>query len=404
MRLAQVRVRYVIVAELAVVIVLVGAQRRDWTLIPAALIAAVLLASATVRIANRPLPAALVVRSRFRSRSRALRRPPTPDSTTPDSTTPDGTTPDGRASGGTHRPDPLHVLFPDLHLSAIELRNGRELGVVFDGTGWSAALAVHRDTDLAPHPRRHHWLPVSTLARTLQVDDITLAGIQVLLHVVPSPAHPLPPGSVTATSYRLVNPSSLPARRQTFVALRLEPDSSLEPIEARGGGTRGAARALKRSTARTLELLDAAGVPARPLSGIGVRTALGHAAGLSGDPAGNGPPVQETWRHLDLAGVTHITWWVSQWPEADAPVHLLAELLAALPVVSGTVSLELHPGPEQEVRVRALVRLAAASPDAAENAERAFGAAAQSAGFRLTRLDGEQALGFAATLPLGGRP
>lgn len=384
-RLAGVAVWQVVTVELVVAVVAVAVARRDWTAAPAAVMALTLVAAVAVRVGHRRPLTALAVRWRRRSRLRDRRRDhPVTDPT---------------------RLAPLLALHPALHITAIELRNDRELGVAFDGAGWAGVIAVHRDDDLTPHPHEGRWLPVGTLARVLTVDDIRLASLQVLVHVVPSPAPTLPPGSVTAVSYRQANPGGVPAHRQTLVTLRLDPATSREAIEARGGGTRGARRALKRSVSRAVELLDAAGVVSRPLSELGARAALGHVAGLPADATAAQHPPQEGRRHLQLAGVTSVTWWVSGWPETDAPMRVLTDVVATLPVRSAVVSLELHPGAEeQKVRIRALVRLSAGSPDAAEATGKLLLRAAHDAGFRLRRLDGEQALGFAATLPLGGRP
>jgi type VII secretion protein EccE len=383
MRLFGIPIWQVIAVEIAVAGVLVAATRRDWTLLPAIALPLLLLAMIPLRFGNRGVISATTVRWRRRSRSNALAR--------------------NTAASAGQPGSPLRILRPELHLGSIDLRNDRELGVVFDGSGWAGVIALHRDDDLTPSTRDRQYLPLATLAETLVVDDVQLASLQVLIHAVPVPARANGPNSAVRDSYLQVNPRGVTAYRQTLVALRLDPRTSSDSIEARGGGSLGARRALKRAVSRALELLDSAGVAARPLSELGLRVALEHSAGLSAQSSPNAAPT-ESRRNLQLAGNTYITWWVSRWPDGPAPLRVLADTVTALPLPAVELSLELFPGPTTtNVLVRSMIRLTADSPEAADQAGELLTGAVGNAGFRLIRLDGEHLPGFEATLPLGGR-
>jgi type VII secretion protein EccE len=383
MRLLGIPIWQVIAAEIAIAGILIAAARKDWTLAPAIALPLLLLLL-LLRVGNRDLLSATLVRWRGRSRSNALAR---------------------NAAVTADQPvTPLQILEPTLHLSSIDLRNDRELGVVFDGSGWAGVLIVHRDDDLTPSAQNRHTLPLATLAESLTVDDVRLASLQVLVHAIPSPAPGPAPDSATVLSYRQVNPRGVAAHRQTFIALRLDPKTSLESIEARGGGSLGARRALKRAVSRTLELLESSGVAARPLSELGLRTALEYSAGLTAHAASGAPPTEHR-RHLQFAGNTFVTWWVARWPEGPAPMQVLTDTVTALPIPTVQISLELFPGnTTSNPLMRSVIRVRAASPEAADLAGDLLTQAVGGVGFRLIRLDGEHLLGFETTLPLGGRP
>jgi type VII secretion protein EccE len=110
----------------------------------------------------------------------------------------------------------------------------------------------------------------------------------------------------------------------------------------------------------------------------------------------------EAWTHWQGDGTVHVTWWVRSWPARGVPMQALAEATGTVPALAVNVSLTLHPMQTEGARFRGFVRLTAASPAAAEVAARALERSAAAAGLGLYRLDGEQALGVAATLPLGG--
>jgi type VII secretion protein EccE len=354
--------------------------RRDWVLVPAVAAGLLVFALTLVRVRGRWLWQVIGVRQRYRKRRR-LRAVP----------------------GVDLRLAAIAELRPELRVDDVEQRRGQHLGVCWDGTAWVSVIAVQPGDDVLADPRKPAWLPVRELAGALVVDDIELAGVQILCHVAPAPSGTLPADSPVATSYAQVKAGRTAASQQVWIALRLDPMRRPDAIETRGGGDEGARRALRRCVARVLELLSAAGVDALALDSEALTTAL-STAGMT-RPVAVQPGTRrtaETWSGWQADEISHISWWVREWPTRAAPMQLLSDAVAGVPALSCTLSLSLHPAPAGAARFRGLVRLSAISPDTAEAAATALRAATDPAGLELSRLDGEQALGYAATLPLGG--
>lgn len=300
---------------------------------------------------------------------------------------------------------PLRELLPELDVLAAEGRGGEQLGIVQDGQAWVAVVGVHADDDLLLSTRPAGVrLPVRSLADVLAVDDVRLAAVQVLMHTVPAPSGLLGGRLGTATSYEQLSAWKVPAAQLVWVALRLDPTLCPDAVAARGGGLDGIYRALRRCVARTVEVLDAAGVRARGLDAEEVRAALALSAGVS---PRNAPPgtrhTGEQWRLWTCDGTVHVTYWLRGWPADPARgVPVLLERLVGLPTLFTTLSLTLMSKNDEQIRFRAMVRLSSVSTDAAAHAARALHEATSSAGFRAVRLDGEQAPAVFATMPLGG--
>ncbi len=380
-RLLGVPVGQILCWEAAAAVLLAGAVHGGWPLLPAVAGAALIGALTLVRWQGRWLYAVLAVRLRYRARRH--RRPA-------------GTETDLRLAA-------LTELRPELSVIDVEPRPGQRFGVCSDGTAWVGVIAVQAGDDVLADPLQPDWLPVRELAGALVVDDIELTSVQLVCHVTPAPSGTLPAGSPVAASYQQVKAGRTPASQQMWIALRLDPARGPDAIEARGGGSAGAQRALRRCVARVLELLAAAGVTGLALDGEALRSVLALAGATRPveQPAGARRTI-EAWTCWQADDIAHITWWVTDWPGRAAPLQLLTEVLAAVPALTCTLSLSLHPAPAGTARFRCLVRLAAVSPDAAELAATALEQLTAAAGLGLFRLDGEQALGYAATLPLGG--
>jgi type VII secretion protein EccE len=380
-RLAGISAGQVMGWQVAVAAVLVAAVRRDWTLPVAAAGAAAVFALTGLRRRGRWLYQRIAVRLRLRARGRGRSAEP----------------------GIDPRLAALRELVPALEITGITLRSGERIGVAFDGQCWIGVVAVQPVEEVLPRAQRVPWVPVGSLVQALRVDDIALAGVQVLRYSAPAPAGLLPANSPVAASYAQLNARRVPAGQHVWVALRLDPVLCPDAVQARGGGQEGGQRAVKRCVARVLELLDAAGVPARALDEEALRLALALSGGVRALPA---PPstrrTNESWTHWQGDGTVHVAWWVRTWPARAVPVQALAEVAGSVPALAATVSLTLHPVQTEGARFRAFVRLAAVSPAAAGAAAQAMERAAAAAGIGLYRLDGEQGLGVLATLPLGG--
>ncbi|MBI1758911.1 MAG: type VII secretion protein EccE [Actinobacteria bacterium] len=361
--------------------VLAAAVRPGPPTIAAGVLAIGVLALTVVRRRGRWLYQAYGVRSRFRARQRV----PVP------------------AGPADPRLAALRELLPDLDLTGAVLRSGKRIGIIHDGQSWIGLVAVQAGTDIVARPQQVGWLPVRDLAGALVVDDIDLASVQVLRYITPAPTGMIPSQAPAAASYQQVNRLRTPGDQHLWVAVRLDPAHCPDAIEVRGGGVEGVHRAVRRCIARILELLDSAGVAGTPLDEETVRSVLALSAGTH---ARNAPPgtrrSEETWTHWRGDGTVHVSWWVRSWPVRGIPMKLLQEAAAAVPALSCSISLTLHPERTEGARFRCLVRLSAPSPAAANHAGHALLRACHTAGIGLYRLDGEQALGLVATLPLGG--
>jgi type VII secretion protein EccE len=275
--------------------------------------------------------------------------------------------------------------------------------VAYDGQSWVGVVAVEPAEELVPRAQRTPWLPVPVLAEALTVDDIALAGVQVLRYTAPAPTAMLPARSPAAGSYALLNVWRTPASQHVWVALRLDPALCPDAVQVRGGGQEGGQRAVKRCVARVLELLDSAGVHARALDEESLRSVLALCGGTRPVPAPPGTRrTDESWTQWKGDGTVHVAWWVRSWPARGAPMQALVDAVAGVPALAVAVSLALHPVQTEGARFRGFVRLSATTPAAAGTAAAVLERAAGAAGFALYRLDGEQALGMLATLPLGG--
>src|SRR5215475_7518978 len=186
-RLLGVSVAQIVCWEVAAAAVLASVVRRDWTMVPAGLLAVAVGALTLVRRRGRWLYEIVAVRLRLRSRRRWQPARPEVDL----------------------RLAALAELRPELSVSDVEQRAGRRLGFCNDGTAWVGLVAVQAGDD--------------ELAAALVVDDIELAAVQLLCHIAPAPSGTLPGTSPVASSYQQVKAGRTPASQQVWVALRLDP-------------------------------------------------------------------------------------------------------------------------------------------------------------------------------------
>lgn len=90
-------------------------------------------------------------------------------------------------------------------------------------------------------------LPLATLAAALHQYDITLAGLDIVVHGRKAAADP----EAADTYRRLVEPLSAAATRRVWVVLRLDPQHARAAVDRRGGGHDGARRCLILAAQRT---------------------------------------------------------------------------------------------------------------------------------------------------------
>lgn len=296
----------------------------------------------------------------------------------------------------------LRELQPALAVTEATDRSGSLVGVFGDGRCWSAMLAVEPAEGGRGGTAPTVSIPLHVVADALSTRDVQMASIQILTHTIPAPSAELSAESPCVRSYRSLSPTVIPARRFTWVVLRLDPLSSPEAIAARGGGANGAHRALLGTMSRLSISLETAGVNARPVAADEALNVLTLAAGITPGEYGEQPRrTHENWDSWVADDTVQASFWIRTWPRLAHPLD--SGLLARLGDVRGaftSVSMTMTAQEQRGVHFRAVVRVAGGSRE--ELAHIVAELRETAAGARLVRLDGEQLPGVLETLPLGG--
>ncbi|MEU7865431.1 type VII secretion protein EccE [Dactylosporangium sp. NPDC049140] len=296
-------------------------------------------------------------------------------------------------SPGAGPPGLLALVRPGAATSTLDV-DGADVGVLEDTDGLAAIVRVGAVSDLLgtalpPLP------PLSALLPT-PARDVPEVRVQLLVSAVTAPA---PSATPSATSYRQLTEGRVLAHQRVLVAVRVR----------RAGGYRRAdlERSLLAALRRVQRLLTKAGLPARPLSAPSALAAIAEAA--QHDPA---HPVRETWSGVQIGGLHQAALRVRRWPDEGPLTSRLLVLPTSVTTLSltasaagelgGTASTSDAGGPP--VRAELVVRLAAPSAATLAHAVAALRRLAEGTGAQVTRLDGAQLDGLAATLPLGGAP
>ncbi|MFF3371500.1 type VII secretion protein EccE [Streptomyces sp. NPDC002680] len=368
-----VRLGQVVVWEAAALLLAAGLAYPGPARVPALAAAGLLLVATLPRLQRRPLYDWVLTRTRHATRRRGPR---------------------ARDTG------PLRALLPELSVGRAGGRSRVRMGVVHDGRAWIALVGVDRDDRIGPGQDTGAPIPVHRLGELLQVDDIAFDSVQVLVHSVSAPIVGDSAAEPCAASYRQLNSEGIPLTRSTWIALRLDEAVCPEAVAARGGGEAGIRRALRRGALQAVGLLHDEGRPAHVLDETEAAEALTAVAGLRGDePGGQHPPSAEEWAAWHGQGVPHVSYWVRERNRnatGSGPARL-QELLGGIPARAAVLSLTLTATSDGTPARTTLVRTTGAAPNEAN----ALARSAAEHRIRLHRLDGEQAAGMLATLPLG---
>ncbi|MFS0697385.1 type VII secretion protein EccE [Streptomyces nitrosporeus] len=294
-------------------------------------------------------------------------------------------------------------------------RDRRTVGMLGDGTFLTAVVRVEASGESLRQAMGARPLPLSLLGDALTVDDIVLESAQLVQQVRPAPAPHLPQRSVARLSYApLQERTGAPALRMTWVAVKLDPELCREAVEARGGGIGGAQRCLVRVADHVASRITGAGFRATVLDQEELNSAVATSAcanpmlsARAGRP--DAAPQRRTaetprvWRCDDR---WHTTYAVDRWPELGrgaTPLPRLVALLTSVPAYATTFSLTVRRGTHQgRMSVCGHVRITGGSDTELVGVRRTLEQAARHAGVGLARLDREQLPGALATLPLGG--
>ncbi|MFH9675539.1 type VII secretion protein EccE [Streptomyces sp. NPDC017405] len=389
------RLQRLVLVELAAGVLLAGWAVGMAALVPAAVLALVLLLMAFVRRRGRSLPEWLATARELRARQKRAAHTPVPPGTEPGLV-------------------PAVECEPALRTSSYGGRDRRPVGVIGDGTFVTAVLQVEADATALRAERSRQPLPLGLVRDALEVDGIRLESAQVVLHTQPAPALHLPQQSVAVANYvPLQEQTGAPAVRITWIALKLDPELCAEAVAARGGGLEGAQKCVVRIADHLASRLTGAGFRARVLDEEELVAAVATSAcanPLVTAEAGRSETrerrTEESGRSWRCDNRRHTTYWVRRWPPlggggAESLPQFVARV-TAVPALATTFSLTLARGERQEVSLCGHLRVTGRSDDELVAARRALEDAARRSGAGLARLDREQLPGMLATLPLGG--
>ncbi|MFI1015731.1 type VII secretion protein EccE [Streptomyces sp. NPDC020965] len=388
------RLQQLVLIEIAAALLLVAWVVDTLLLVPAFVVAAVLVPLALVRRHHRSLPEWLATFLTLRARTRRAASLTPPPETEP-----------GLA--------PVVECDPALRTSTYSDRDRRPVGMIGDGTFLTAVLQVESDATALRPDRTARPLPLTLVRDVLEVDGIRLESAQIVQHTQPAPAPHLPPQSVAARNYApLQAQTGSPALRITWIALKLDPELCPEAVAARGGGLEGAQKCLVRTADQLASRLAGAGFTATVLTEQELTSALATStcanplaiaqAGRADAPTRRTRETSRTWRVDDRR---HTTYWVGRWPQLGgdgASMPQLVALLTSIPALATTFSLTLGPGDRQGVTLSGHLRITGRSDEELLTARHELERAARGVKTGLVRLDREQLPGMLATLPLGG--
>ncbi|MFD9408387.1 type VII secretion protein EccE [Streptomyces sp. NPDC059989] len=394
-RFGPFRLQQLVLLQVAVAGLLAAWVVDPMLLVPAGVLALVLVVLAVVRRHQRSLPewigSALALRAR-RRRAASLHVPA-------------GTEP-GLA--------PLVEADPALRTLTFSDRDRRPVGMIGDGTFLTAVVQVDTDATALRPDRGARPLPLAVVRDILEVDGIRLESAQLVQHTQPAPAPHLPAQSMATRNYApLQAKTGTPAVRLTWIALKLDPELCPEAVTARGGGLAGAQRCVVRAADQLASRLTGAGFKATVLTEQELTAALATsscanpmAITQAGRSASTGRRTEETPRTWRCDDRRHTTYWIGRWPQLGgagaAALPQFVALLTSLPALATNFSLTLAPADRHGVTLTGHVRVTGRSDEELVAARRELERTARGVKTGLVRLDREQVPGLLASLPLGG--
>ncbi len=389
------QLQQLVLIELALTALVVGAAIDRLMLVPAGVVAAVLVLFALLRRHQRSIRDWLSTVLALRARKRRAAQPLTE-----------------RVDAGLA---PVAECVPGLRTYAFLDRDRRTVGMIGDESFLTALVRVEAGAAALRPAMGARALPLGLLHDALEVDGIVLESVQLVQHVQPAPATHLPEQAVARRSYTpLQQQTGSPALRLTWVALKLDVELCREAVEARGGGLEGAQRCLLRAADQLASRITGSGFRASVLNEEELVSAVATsscvnpmATARAGRP--DAVPTRRTaetaraWRCDDR---WHTTYAVGRWPElgrAATPLPRLVSLLTAVPALTTTFSLTLGRGARRtSAALTGHVRVTGRTDAELTAARRHLEGTARSAKVGLVRLDREQLPGVLASLPLGG--
>jgi type VII secretion protein EccE len=352
----------IVSAQLAIVLIAVGAQIHPIALAAAVPVAAGMVVLGWGRMRGRWLSEWLGIRMRYQARER-------------------------RIEAGTDAGALLTLAHPGSRVSTFDIET-TPAAMLADGEGLVALLELG---EAAAVPGRV-WHPLPSPASLLPApaSDTPPVRLQLLLHAVATTG--LAP---IAASYRQLTGGRLLAAERAVLAVRVQ--------RAEGWSGHDLERALAGAVRKVRAKLG--GVPHRPLGEVAALRVLGEFVGHDGTH-----PAQEGWSAMHIGRLLQAHYTVERWPQSHPdPAHALLPRLLRLPATMTCVSLTVGPwrgAGDQPITdlVPAQLTVRIATPDQPSLATAATSLKQVLASDRASarRLDGEQMDGLLATLPLAG--
>lgn len=227
-------------------------------------------------------------------------------------------------------------------------QSGPPIGVRWEGSTVSAVVRVLPPAGVVSRVGRDRVettlsLPLGAVSRCLQRHDVTLDGIDVVLHGART-NDSTPAGQVYGT---LVGPLPAVATRTVWIALRLDALSNPEAVARRGGGAEGAARTVAAAARRIVRELGDSGCSATVLASAEITAAVAD-VGRGTDPYVAG----RSWRHVRVRGGFSSAGSIDvRRVDAVALTRLWTH-----PTVSTTLTVRLRPARAGAVRVSMFAR------------------------------------------------
>ncbi|MBM7492053.1 type VII secretion protein EccE [Micromonospora luteifusca] len=355
---AGVRAGQLVTAQVAAALVLTALGRPAPVIAATALVAALLVVVAGVRLRGRWLFEWLGTAVGHLTRRRAL-------------------------AGPAGAADLLDLVAPGTVVRSTELAGG-PAAVLEDTAGMVALLELGDPGDLLGDVSRA--IPAPSTLLPPAGPDVPPLRVQLLLAGAPAPV-PAAVGTV-GTSYRQLTDGRLTGRERAVVAVRV--------LRVDGWSEEDLGRVLAGTVRRIVRRLGS--LTARPLGVPAALRVLGELAHHDGHP------VRESWPALRTGALFQATFRLVQWPdEGGTGGRRLVPRLLALPATATTVSITAGPSPITEaggVPTELTVRLAAVTAVELAAATEALNRLVTDLGGELRRLDGRHLFGLAATLPL----
>lgn len=290
---------------------------------------------------------------------------------------------------------PLGEWVPGLTVNQTRSARGDDVGVITDGSSWTALLGVSSDNNLFADRDDH--IDLSALRGLTVQDDIVFAALQVITYTVPAPASVmLMPGSPAIQSYAQIPSDAVPpAVRRTWIGVRLDPRLCLEAIASRGASNDGIYATLRFGLHRVQSALKRQGITTHELTAMEINDVLALTAGSS--PDFGEVRSQEAWRHWDCDGFAHCGRQVVGWgSDPSVGYQALLNALSSAHIVFGVTSYTL----DRFDRAAGGVRVVSPNPEAATEAMAAV-ASALGGQVSFGPAGGDQVPAMLATVPLG---